>query len=94
MTDHKYTIDQYRDALECLVYMLDGTADGQEWDHYLLLNMDGDGWNEPLSEAPACTCGVKFEAYYWTQEWEGAQIKSRADLAVEWNMHYNGEMML
>jgi hypothetical protein len=90
MTEHKFTIDQYQAALEALVYSLEAAAEGLEQDHQLLLEMDGDGWNEPMSESPRCSCGLGFEHYFWVQGWENTRdnlMKSRADLAVEWMMH-------
>lgn len=93
MTEHRFTIDQYKNALENLVYILDGLAEGHEFEHQLLLEMDGDGWNEPMSESPRCSCGARFGGYQWTQEWRSdVPLASRADLAVEWNMHYNRQL--
>jgi hypothetical protein len=90
MPEHKFTIDQYKAALEALVYSQDLVAEGVEQDHQLLLEIDGDGYNEPMSESPRCSCGRRFEHYFWVQGWENTRdnlMKSRADLAVAWMLH-------
>lgn len=63
---------------------------GQTGECWLDAGIDGDGWNEPLSEQWTCGCG-EWQGPEWTQsDPQGTGQPDPITASLEWLNHYRG----